>query len=130
LVKGVASGTAVITATASDGGQKASVNVTVPGLSLSANEASVYAGYSTLLTAEIIPGSASASTLSASSSNPSVATVTIDENGGIAILGVVEGTTTITVTATETGLTATCQVTVMANNGGGQFGEDDFGDFN
>lgn len=130
LVKGVSSGTAVITATANDGGQKASVNVTVPGLSLSATETSVYAGYSVILTAELIPGSASASTLSAECDNTAVATVSIDENGGIAILGVAEGTATVTVTATETGLTATCQVTVLANNGGGQFGEDDYGDFN
>ena len=128
LVTAVSSGITTVTVTSADGGLTAEVTVTVAGLSISETEVTLFSGYSQSLTATMIPGTASASSLSVTSSDESVATVSVAEDGAIVILGVKEGTATITVTATETGLTATCAVTVK-DAGGSSFGDDNYGDF-
>lgn len=129
LVTAVASGVTKVTVTTGDGGITSSIEVAVAGLSLSQTEASVYSGYKAELTASMIPGNASASSLNVTSSDEGVATVSVSDDGKIVILGVAEGTATVTVTAIETGLTATCAVTVKASPSG-SFGEDDYGKFN
>lgn len=79
------------------------------GVSLSATSASVREGESTVLKATVTPSNATNKTVTWTSSNPSVATV----SGGN-VNGVSKGTATITAT-TSNGKTATCKVTVTEN---------------
>jgi len=112
-VTAIAGGTAVINATAEDGGYTAdcTVNVEVPvnGISLDKSFLRLVTGDApTTLTAIIDPSNATIQDVTWSSSNTAV--VTVDENG--AVTPVAEGTALITATTVGGGYTATCTVTV------------------
>lgn len=76
-------------------------------VSVSPSTASVEAGSTVQLTETVLPSNATDKSVSWSSSNTSVATV----SGGL-VTGVSAGSATITVTTNDGGLTATCAVTV------------------
>jgi len=109
-VTAVAAGIATITATAANG-QTATCEVTVTqpvtGVSLNKTRLSITMGSSETLTATVAPANASDKSVTWTTSNAAVATVT----DGI-VTGVAPGTATITVTTTDGELTATCTVTV------------------
>ena len=77
------------------------------GVSVSPSTASVEAGSTVQLTETVTPSNATDKTVSWSSSNTAVATV----SGGL-VTGVSAGSATITVTTNDGGFTATCAVTV------------------
>lgn len=81
--------------------------VSVTGVDVSPSTASVEIGGTTTLTATVSPNDASNKTVTWSTSNSSVATVS---NG--VVTGVSAGTATITVTTQDGGFTDTCTVTV------------------
>ena len=118
LVTAVGNGTAVITATATDGtGISASCTVTVvdpaniPVTSITLDKTSLEleALETWQLTAVVSPGNAANKKLRWTSSDENVATV--DENGKVTALA--KGTAVITAAATdESGITASCSVTV------------------
>ena len=118
LVTAVGNGTAVITATATDGtGISASCTVTVidpdniPVASIALDKTSLELEALEIwqLTATVSPGNAANKQLRWTSSDENVATV--DENGKVTALA--KGTATITAAATdESGVTASCSVTV------------------
>lgn len=83
------------------------VHVDVTGVSLDKATDSVEVGGTTTLTATVAPSDASDKTVSWSSSNTSIATVS---NG--VVTGVATGTAVITVTTQDGGFTDTCTVTV------------------
>lgn len=85
----------------------ATVNVT--GVSLDQNTASIEEGETLTLTATVSPSNATDKSISWSSNNTSVATV----SGGV-VTAVSAGTATITVTTTDGNKTDTCLVTVTA----------------
>ena len=116
-ITGVSQGTAVITATTSNG-LTATCNVTVTknndivkptSISLDKTNITVLQRNSETLTATVLPANATNKTVTWSSSNESVASV----SGGV-VTGVSAGTAVITA-KTSNGLTATCGVTVEAN---------------
>ena len=113
-VKAISKGTATITATAKDGsGIKATceVTVTVPvsTITLSASSLSLFVNKTSRLTATVSPTTATDKSVTWSSSNSSVATVSAD--GVVKAVG--EGKATITATAKDgSGVKATCEVTV------------------
>lgn len=114
LVTALKVGKAQITATTEEGDLKAVCEVEVAafvsGIKLDKNELELYNGGTYTLQASILPEDANNKTLKWSSSSPTIATV--DENGTITALSA--GTTTVTATATdESGITATCKVTVL-----------------
>ena len=86
--------------------------VSVTGVILSENSISVEEGSDATLTATIAPSNATNQNVSWSTSDASVATV----SGGI-VTGVKEGSATITVTTSDGGYTATCNVTVTESSG-------------
>ena len=96
-------------------GAEIEVNYTIPtpvsvtGVSLDKSTDSVETGATTTLTATVSPNDASNKTVSWSTSNSSVATVS---NG--VVTGVSPGSAIITVTTTDGGYTDTCTVTVTA----------------
>ncbi len=107
IVKGIAEGEAIVTATI-DNGIKATVNIIVLPLPTSVslpNTLTIYVGYSKTITPSVLPTNSETS-YTWKSSNSSIATVS---SGKIA--GKKAGTTTITVT-TENGKTANCEVTI------------------
>ena len=115
-VTGVAAGTARVTATTNDGGLTASCKVTVQtaaipvtGVSLNKASTTISVDGSESLAAIVAPANASNKTVSWSSDDNTVATVT----DGI-VMGVAVGTATITVTTADCNHTATCEVTVQA----------------
>ena len=83
--------------------------VDVTGISLDPTTASVDIGKTVSLTATVSPSNASNKSITWSSSDETVATV----SGGT-VTGVAEGTITITATTVDGGFTATCTVTVTA----------------
>jgi pectate lyase len=114
-VKGIAAGSATITATTADGNKTADCVVTVfstvtnvTSVTLDQSSLALSAGNSQILTATINPSSATNQNLSWSSSNTSAATV--DQTGRVTAL--FDGTSTITVTTADGAKTATCTVTV------------------
>lgn len=117
VVTAKATGNATITATSQQDGTKSatcSVTVTdstvhVTGVTLNKNSTSISMGGSETLTATVSPNNATDKSVSWTSSNTSVATVS---NG--TITPVSTGNTTITVTTTDRSHTATCTVTVKA----------------
>ena len=117
VVTAKATGNATITATSQQDGTKSgtcSVTVTdstvhVTGVTLNKNSTSITMGGSETLTAIVSPNNATDKSVSWTSSNTSVATVS---NG--TITPVATGNTTITVTTTDGSHTATCTVTVTA----------------
>ena len=113
LVTAKALGSAIITATATDGsGVSGSCVVTVTGItniSLNKSSTSIYVGGTETLTATIIPSDVINKTLTWSSSNTNVATV--NQNGLVTAKAL--GTATITATATDgSGVSGSCVVTV------------------
>ena len=113
-VTAVSKGTAIIRAEANDGsGKYASCSVTVnrqvSSIVLSKSSIVIHNGETETLTATVTPSSANNTSVSWSSSNPSVATVS---STGL-VTGKARGTTTITVTANDgSGVKATCEVEV------------------
>ena len=115
LVTSVGSGTATITAMAADGsGVTATCEVTVkiPVTSITLDKTSemlTEMGQTIQLTPTVLPDNATDKTVTWSSSNPAVATVS--ETGLVNAVG--SGTATITATAADgSGVTASCEVTV------------------
>ena len=112
LVTAKANGTATITATTTDGGKKAScaVTVTTPasGVSVAPTTATIIKGQTQQLTATVAPSSASNKSVSWSSSNNSVATVS---STGL-VTAKAAGTADITVTTADGNYKAVCKVTV------------------
>ena len=110
VVTGVAKGDATITASATIGGEvyfaSCEVTVTEPSLTISMSSASVQVGKTITLTAT----ASNSSSVTWSSSNPSIASV----DGGV-VTGVSEGNATITASLTAGGkdYSAKCEVTVL-----------------
>ena len=126
LVTAVAGGTCTVTTTAVDGsGVSASCNITVTQLvtSITLNETSLILfvdGYKKM-TATVLPTNAANKGVTWTSSDESVAEVT--GTGGVVAVGI--GTCTITCAARDaSGVLATCQVTVRADNSGTINGHD------
>ncbi|MBQ6636714.1 MAG: Ig domain-containing protein, partial [Lachnospiraceae bacterium] len=115
VVKGIAKGTATITAMAKDGSRvKATCKITVkqPVTSLKINETklTVKAGKTAALKVTVAPSNANNKSLRWTSSNQKIATVT--QNG--VVKGVRRGTATITAAAKDgSGKKVTCKVTVQ-----------------
>ena len=115
VVKGVRPGTVTITATSASGGKTASCKVTVKpipvtGVRLNKTSANIYAGYTTTLSATVLPTNATNKGVTWSSSNNKVASVT---SQGV-VRGIKKGTATITVTTSDGKKKATCKITVKA----------------
>ena len=125
VVTAVAPGTATINVTTTDGGYKATCTVTVNAATVSVSSVSLdktslemTEGETQALTATVNPADATNQTVSWSSSNTSVATVS---SLGV-VTAVALGTATITVTTTDGGYTATCAVTVTQSGAGTENG--------
>lgn len=88
--------------------------VSVTGVSLEKNSTSIEVGGSEVLTATISPNNATNQSVSWTSSNNNIATVSSSGR----VTGVAEGSATITVTTSDGGYTASCAVTVTASSGG------------
>ena len=113
LVTGVGAGTADITVRTQDGNHKAACKVTVAplaatGVSLSKPATTLMAGSHEQLYAAVQPDGATNKSVSWSSGDSSIATVT---SGGL-VAGVKEGTADITVATQDGNHRATCTVTV------------------
>jgi len=113
LVTAVVKGLAIITATTTDGAKKATatINVTTPVASVSVNPTSLSltVGQAKQLTASVLPTNAGDRTVTWTSLNPSVATVT---STGY-VLGVGNGSATIRATTNDMGFQATAIVSVF-----------------
>ncbi len=114
-VTALKAGTATVTATADDGGKRASCRVTVTavrravtGVSLDKASLSLMEGNSIVLKATVSPANATDRSVSWTSDNTAVATV--DINGKVTAVAV--GKARITVTTSDGGKTAICEVTV------------------
>ena len=114
LITALSPGTAIIIVTTQDGGFTASceivVSLSVASMTLNKTSLTLVEGNSETLIATILPANASNKTVTWTSSNNAVATVTSD---GIVIARSV-GTTTITVTLQNGNISAACAVTVTA----------------
>lgn len=113
LVKGVSPGSAVITVTTVDGGKKATCNVTVNNISvtnvsLNISSASLLIGGEQQLSATVLPANAANKSVTWSSDNTAVATVS---NTGL-VKGVSSGSAVITVNTVDGGKKANCSITV------------------
>ena len=113
VVTAVKAGSATISVTTTDGGKKATCSVTVnpihvTGVTLNKTSLTLTIGETETLTATVSPANAADKSVTWSSGNTSVATVS--SSGLITAKAV--GTTTITVTTTDGGKKATCSVTV------------------
>ena len=114
-VSALKKGTATITVTTKDGGKTATCKITVEdkvypveSVTLDKSTYEMTVGDNVTLKATVNPSNATDKTVSWSSSNESVATVS--QNGEVSALK--KGTTTITVTTKDGGKTATCKITV------------------
>lgn len=114
LVTAVSQGNAQITATTADGGKKAvcsvvvtAANIPVTGISFSPNTKGMLTGSTASITPIIEPANASNTSVTWSSSSPSIVTV---ENG--VLTAVKQGTAVITAVTVDGGLSATCTITV------------------
>ncbi|MBQ6635064.1 MAG: Ig-like domain-containing protein, partial [Lachnospiraceae bacterium] len=114
-VKGVAKGTAMITATAEDGGGaqascKVTVTVPVTKITLAKTSLILNKGAKTALKVKsVVPSDANNKTVTWKSSNTKIATVDAQGN----VKAVAKGTATITATAKDgSGVKASCKVTV------------------
>ncbi len=113
VVTGVATGSATITVTTSDGGYTATASVevtsiSVTGVSLSSSTASITIGDTVHFIATVSPTDATNTNVSWSSSDESVATV---DSEGI-VTAIAAGTATITVTTEDGSYTASASVEV------------------
>lgn len=116
VVTGLSAGTAIITTTSSDGGFTAYCEVTVnnvPVTSVSVSPASLTlnVGSTSLLSATVLPTNATNKSVTWTSGNTGMASVS---PSGV-VTGVASGTTAITVTTTDGGFSATCNVTVSTS---------------
>ena len=107
-VKGVRTGTATITCTSNATGLSATCEVTVGSVKLDQTEVAVKKGETVTLKATVYPTTLEDKTVTWTSSNTKVATVSSKGK----VKGVRTGTATITCTSNATGLSATCEVTV------------------
>jgi len=107
-VKGVKVGTATVTCTSNATGLSTTCKVTVGLVSLTKYKMSLRKGKTETLKATVYPSSLSDKSVTWTSSNKKVATVTSAGK----VKGVKEGTATITCTSKATGLSRTCEVTV------------------
>lgn len=118
LIRGISAGTVTITATASDtkNGTITATRtftvqaVSVTGLSDISGASTVVEGYTTTLSTSVTPANATNQTITWSSSDTGVATVT---SSGV-VEGVSAGTATITATTADGGFTKTTDITVTA----------------
>ncbi len=113
-VHAVAVGTVTITATSKQDSTKlarciVTVPVVVKGISLNSTSLTLKYGTTATLTPVLTPTNATIKTVTWSSSDTSIVTVSSD---GV-LKPVADGTATITVTSTDGGYTATCAVTVI-----------------
>ena len=118
-VTGICEGTATITAEALDGsGVKATCRVSVKNsiatsILLNPAELKLDINQTGTITSEILPAEASNKTVAWSTSNSGVATFKDNNDGSISVLGVANGTATITARTTDgSDLSATCEVIV------------------
>ncbi|MGL1885146.1 MAG: Ig-like domain-containing protein [Reichenbachiella sp.] len=114
IVTGAGEGTATITAITDDGGHTDICNVNVSvidvtSISISPTEAAFVPGRSTQLTASISPANASDKSVTWTSSNSSIATVSADGE----VIGVSAGTVTITATTVDGNFTASASIQVF-----------------
>lgn len=115
-ITAVANGTATITATAKDGsGKSATCSVTVKthveSVSLNKSEVALYNGKTTSLTATVLPSNASNKSVTWTSSDESVATVSVSGTYAT-VKGIARGNAIITATSVDGEITASCNVTV------------------
>jgi len=113
LIRGVGAGTATIRVTTLDGGHTASVNVTVnvipvTGVTLTPGTATIGVNATQQLTAAVVPANATNRSVTWSSSDTSIASVS--DTGLVA--GLRAGSATITVRTSDGGRTATGIITV------------------
>jgi len=117
-VTAVANGTATITCKTADGGYAATCTVTVKtpvsGVSLNVSSASLYKNWTKTLTATVSPSTASNKSVTWSSDNTAVATVS---SSGV-VTGKSNGTATITCKTVDGSYTASCKVTVSTQVNG------------
>ena len=116
IVTALAVGTATITVSTVDGNKTATCTVTViiptvavTGVSIDKNNTTLAVGTTEQLTHTVLPANATNQSVSWSSSNNSIATVS---NGGL-VSAVATGTATITVSTMDGNKTATCTVTCV-----------------
>ena len=117
VVTAIAAGSATITVTTNDGGKKATCTavvqaqtVSVTGVTLDKTSMTLTEGDTYTLTATISPSNATDKSVTWSSSNTSVATVS---SSGVVTAKAI-GTATITVTTNDGGKKATCAVSVIS----------------
>jgi len=116
-VEGIGPGTAVITATTFEGGYSATCEVKVittpvTGVTLNKTTLTLIPGATEKLVANMVPSTATDSTVTWESNMPTAAKVN-SETGLVTAVAV--GTATITVTTRDGGFTARCQVAVMGD---------------
>lgn len=114
IVEALSAGTTIITVTTRDGGEKASCNITViipvESVALNENSVTIREGETYTLIATVSPSDAEDKSVTWSSSNTMVASVS--SSGVISAKSV--GNATITVKTNDGAKTATCQVTVKS----------------
>ena len=108
-VKGVKVGRATVTCTSKATGLKATCQVTVGLVSLNKYKMTLKKGKTETLTPTVYPKSLEDKSVTWTSSNTKIATVTADGK----VKGVKTGTATITCTSNATGLSRSCEVTVV-----------------
>jgi uncharacterized protein YjdB len=111
-VKGVKSGTAIITCTSNATKLSATCKVTIGKVVISMSEFTLKKSRTTMLTATVYPSSLEDKSVTWESSDTKIATVTSDGK----VKGIKAGTATITCTSVATGLRGTCTVTVLATS--------------
>ncbi|MGN1195430.1 MAG: Ig-like domain-containing protein, partial [Acutalibacteraceae bacterium] len=113
VVTAVRSGTATVTATTADGGFTSSCNFTVyipvTGVRLNSTDVTVAKGKTAMLTAKVLPSTASDNTVRWSSSDSSVVSV----NSAGQLTGKKVGTAIVTVSSTDGNYSDTCVVNVV-----------------
>lgn len=112
-VTAVSEGTSIISVSSEDGKELATCTVHVSfqhveSISLNSTEQTLYVGKQVTLIATASPSDASDKSVTWTSSNPSVASVSSTGE----VTGIANGTATITATTTDGGKTATCSITV------------------
>lgn len=113
IIKGVGEGTATITATTKDGGFTDTCEVTVysnpvTGITLSDKVIELGTGYTAKLKATVYPTNATDKSVTWTSADPAVASVSSDGT----VTGLSYGKTTVTATTNDGGFTASCIVKV------------------
>ena len=118
LITAVGKGTAKITVTTEDGSFTATctvtVNIAVTSVSLDNTDIYIIVGNTEQLTATVLPDNASDKSVTWSSSDETVATVS---SAGL-VTAVAEGIATITVTTKDGSFTATCTIVVIPSSTG------------